>query len=120
MRNDHDSDHLEDRVNGQVVRNGGGGSGSALWRSICADVFNISVTLTNADHGAALGAALIAGASIGHFGDLAAVSATVVQAVKTVEPHPERAARYAEQYAVFRSLYPSLREQFHALGKILK
>jgi xylulokinase len=100
------------------LRLGGGGSRSALWRSICADVFNMPVTLTNADHGAALGAALLAGASIGHFGDLAAVSASVVQAVETVEPHPERAARYVEQYAVFRSLYPCLREQFHAVGKI--
>lgn len=97
------------------LRIGGGGSRSALWRQICADVLATPVTLTNAAHGAALGAALMAGAGIGHFRDLAAAADAVVQPIETIAPDPARAARYDAHYAVFRSLYSVLREPFRAL-----
>ena len=37
---------------------------------------------------------------------------------EVTEPDPARAARYDELYAVYRSLYGSLRDQMHELGRV--
>jgi xylulokinase len=98
------------------LRLGGGGARSPLWRQIMADVLRMPVTLTNADHGAALGAALIAGAGIGHFRDLAEASAAIVHPTATIDPDPHTADRYDELYGTYRALYLSLREHFKAVA----
>jgi xylulokinase len=98
------------------LRLGGGGARSPLWRRIMADVLNMPVTLTNADHGAALGAALIAGAGLGHFRDLAEASAAIVHPTATIDPSPANSARYDELYTTYRALYVSLREHFKAVA----
>lgn len=100
------------------LRLGGGGSRSPLWRTIFADALGLPVTITDAQEGAALGAALMAGVGVGRFADLAAASASAVRIVAVIAPQPERAARYAELYNVYRELYGSLREPFAALARM--
>ncbi|HEU4325157.1 MAG TPA: xylulokinase [Roseiflexaceae bacterium] len=97
------------------VRLGGGGSRSPLWCQIMADVLGAPVELTDAEHGAALGAALIAGVGAGAFPDLEQAAALAVHPTATLAPDPERAARYDALYPLFRGLYPSLRAHFAAL-----
>lgn len=91
------------------LRVGGGGSRSALWRAIMADVLGMPVTLTDADQGAAHGAALIAGAGIGLLPDLEQISAAVVRPVAVSEPDSARAGRYEEQFARYQALYAAVR-----------
>jgi xylulokinase len=43
------------------IRLTGGGSNSALWRQICADIFNTPVVCLSSSEGAALGAAIQSG-----------------------------------------------------------
>ncbi len=97
------------------LRLGGGGSRSPLWCQIMADVLGAPVELTDAQHGAALGAALIAGVGVGAFSDLEHAAAQAVRLTATLVPDPARAARYDALYPLFQGLYPSLRAHFAAL-----
>jgi len=99
------------------LRLGGGGSRSPLWSSIFADVLGLPIALTDAQEGAALGAALLAGVGIGHFPDLAAATAATVRVTHIIAPQPEHTARYDELYAIYQGLYGSLREHFDALAR---
>lgn len=95
----------------------GGGSRSPLWRQILADVLGLPVTHRDHDHGAALGAAFAAGMGTGVFGSWDAVAGLSATAGRT-EPDPRTAGRYAELYAVYRSLYPALLGQQHTLARL--
>jgi len=95
---------------------GGGGSRSPVWRSIFADVLGTPVVLTDAEQGAALGAALLAGVGIGQFRDLAEATRATVRITDTIEPNLERAATYDALYGVYHELYASLRDHFKALA----
>jgi len=98
------------------VRMGGGGSRSHLWRGIFADVLGVPVVLNDAEQGAALGAALLAGLGIGHFANVAEATKLAVRVIDRHEPDAEHVARYDEAYLMYRALYTSLREQFRALA----
>lgn len=59
----------------QTIRLTGGGSNSAVWRQICADVFGCPVVTMKSAEGAALGAAIQALAAAQGGGDVAALAA---------------------------------------------
>jgi xylulokinase len=95
----------------------GGGSRSALWRQIIADVLAMPVVRRDHRSGAAVGAAFAAGMGagvLGSWGDIARLAG----AGETVRPAPGTAQRYDDLYAVYRSLYPALLSQQHALARV--
>ncbi len=94
----------------------GGGSRSALWRQIIADVLGLPVRRSNHPGGAALGAAFAAGMATGVFGSWDAIGELATVADRT-EPDPGTAQRYGELYGVYRSLYPALIGQQHTLAR---
>jgi xylulokinase len=96
----------------------GGGARSALWLALQADVYGRAVRRTEVDEGPAYGAALLAGVACGAFADAEEASAQVRLRAEVTEPDAARAARYDELYAIYRSLYGSLREQMHELGRV--
>jgi xylulokinase len=73
----------------------GGGSRSALWRQILADVYGMRVVKTNVDQeAAALGAAAIAAVGVGLWADFSRIDAVhVVDSAH--EPRPEAVRAYA-------------------------
>ncbi len=79
----------------------GGGSRSALWRQIFADVYGMRVVKTNVDQdAAALGAAAVAAVGLGLWKDFSPVDG--VHATEAVaEPRPEAVAAYARLMRVF-------------------
>jgi xylulokinase len=95
------------------VRISGGGSRSALWRRIMADVFDSTVVTVNVTHGAAYGAALLAGVGAGLFESVPEACARVVRETGETRPGDDRAA-YGEMYGIYRSLYPSLASSFRS------
>jgi xylulokinase len=99
------------------VRATGGGSRSALWLQLQADVYGCPIRRTDVDEGPAYGAALLAGVAAGVFADVAEASASVRLRESVVEPDPDRVRRYDELYAIFSSLYPALRSAMHALAR---
>lgn len=100
------------------VRVSGGGARSMLWRQILADVLNAELITVNTTEGAAFGAALLAGVGTGIWSSVdAACNATVKQTGGT-QPNASNVKLYQQGYAVYRQLYPSLRQISYDLSEI--
>jgi xylulokinase len=95
------------------VRVSGGGAKSAFWRQMLADVFNRRVAVLETQEGSAYGAALLAMAGTGAFASVEEACRATVREVESIEPRREEAARYAEEHAAYKSLYPALRPLYH-------
>ena len=101
----------------QQVRISGGGAKSPLWRQILADVFNADIVTVNTTEGAAYGAALLAAVGAGAFDSVESACEQVIQVLDSTKPG-ENTAVYDKYYAVYRSLYPDLKERFAELSKL--
>ncbi len=95
----------------------GGGGKSPLWRRILADVLGVPIARLNVDEGPAYGAALLAGAGVGIWPNVAEASDAVVTPVETVEPG-EASDGYQARYRIFRSLYAALRDSFREAAAV--
>jgi xylulokinase len=97
------------------IRATGGGSTSALWRRILADVLETTVVTTTTSEGAAHGAAMLAAVGVGWFPTVEEACRRFVAVGERVDPS-SAADVYRERYAQYRSLYPALVTTFHAMG----
>jgi xylulokinase len=91
------------------VRLGGGGSRSALWRQIQADVYGHAVETASAEEGAAYGAAILAAVGIGRWPTVDAACDALVRSASVTVPQPEVVSAMHDQYAAYARLYPALR-----------
>jgi xylulokinase len=100
------------------LRGVGGPTHSPIWCQIIADATNQPLTVLKDNPGAPLGNVFLAAAGVGLIPDAgeAAVSAATVEHVYT--PNPGTVAHYAELFAVYKSLYPGLKEQFTAVSQL--
>lgn len=101
----------ESGVRPREIRVSGGGARSAVWRQMMADIFGEAVTACDSPHGAAMGAALLAGAASGVFRDVRSASRMVRTGVQRTEPGAA-AEVYPDLRARYRALYPALRDEF--------
>ena len=105
------------KVNRARVTNGG--ARSTLWKQIVADVLGLPLEQI-ADHpGSSLGAALIAGKSIGVFQDWAEIE-RFIHVASVVEPDRSHRARYDELFEIYRLVYERNRDLFPKLIVIRK
>jgi xylulokinase len=91
------------------IRLGGGGSRSALWRQIQADVYGQAVDTATADEGAAHGAAILAAVGIGRWPTVDAACDALVRGAAATKPRPEIVTLMNERYDAYTRLYPALR-----------
>jgi xylulokinase len=98
----------------EQVRATGGGSKSALWRRILADVLETAVATTTTSEGAAQGAAMLAAVGAGWFSTVGDACRQVVVVDERVDPSPT-ASGYREGYDRYRALYPALAPSFHSM-----
>ena len=95
----------------------GGGASSELWKQIIADACNKKVLCSETMEASSLGAAICAAAAIGWYPNAArAAEAMAGKITKINEPISQNVTRYAELMAIYRKLYPSLRESFSQLS----
>jgi xylulokinase len=94
-----------------------GGAVSKLWRQIITDVFNVPTVLVARRTGAPYGDAILAGVAAGIFADLG-VAKQWTHYIAQMEPDPARHARYAEYFALYRSLYRHVKEDFRTLAAL--
>lgn len=99
------------------VRISGGGSRSALWRQIMADVFNAEVATVNVSAGAAYGAAVIAAAGAGAFPSVEDAAAQLVRETGRTSPSQD-VGLYADSYHQYRMLYPALQREFRNIAML--
>jgi xylulokinase len=109
------SQELAGQVEAVIVT--GGGSESAVWRQIQADVFGLPLQRSLLTELSSVGAALIAGVGAGIYTDFAEATARVVQYGAVTEPDAARHARYEALYQQYLTLYPTLRADFHKLAR---
>ncbi len=104
---------------GQIsqVRISGGGSRSALWRQIIADVMDCELVTINVSEGACYGSALLAGVGAGIWSGVVEACNATIKIVKTTDPHQGSVQTYQELYPIYRSLYPMLKETFASLQR---
>jgi xylulokinase len=103
--------HLVETLGGKVesVRISGGGARSPFWRQTLANILGKRVVCLETQEGSAYGAALLALAGTSGVSDIRDISGRAVKEVDAVEPDRDSQAVYAQGYARYRSLYPSLR-----------
>jgi xylulokinase len=93
----------------------GGGARSELWLQLKADITGVPVVAPRITEAASWGAALLAGLGAGHFASVAEAAEETVHLDRWFEPDPERAARYEERYALYREVYPALKDIHHRM-----
>ena len=93
------------------IRASGGGTASALWRQILADVLDAEIATVSTSEGAAYGAGLLAAVGAGWYPSVDAAVDALVTASVAAAPGPG-AAGYAEAHRLYRDLYPALEPLF--------
>jgi autoinducer 2 (AI-2) kinase len=86
---------------------GGGAARSPLWGQILADVLGRPVQVPRVTQATALGAAILAGAGVGAFGDAAASATALAIGGLVHEPDPTTAPAYDEAFRRWRAAYAS-------------
>jgi xylulokinase len=95
------------------VRLGGGGSRSALWRQIQADVYGHTVDTATVEDGAAYGAAILAAVGIGRWPTVDEACDALVRCATVTAAHSEVVRAMNDRYAAYTALYPALRRLTH-------
>lgn len=95
----------------------GGGSHSAVWRQIVADVLGISISMPRITD-ASFGAALVAAVGVGAFPDLPTAAARTVSIVAQHEPDAARHEHYQTLHAIYRDAARALFDINHRLSAI--
>jgi xylulokinase len=97
------------------IRASGGGTASALWRQILADVLDVELATVDTTEGAAYGAGLLGAVGAGWYPSVGAAAAANVHATPVASPGPD-ASRYREVHGEYRDLYPALSPTFRRLA----
>lgn len=93
----------------------GGGAKSDKWLQIKADIFGVPIIRPEIAEAGALGAAILAGLGTGVFASAREGVAQFVRRDRVFEPDAGRHALYAGRMALYRQLYPAIRELLRKL-----
>ncbi len=93
----------------------GGGSRSALWKRIMANVLGIPLVTVATEQGPGYGGAILAMVAAGQFPSVQAACNSLVFTAHTVEPDLALTALYEERYQQFRQIYPACKTLFGRL-----
>jgi sugar (pentulose or hexulose) kinase len=96
----------------------GGGTRSALWLQIIADVAGLPIHLPEVADAVSLGTAMCAAVGAGVFKDLPAAGADMVRLASSIEPDPAASMVYDEGYRRYRETYTALAPLFHAAAAL--
>ena len=93
----------------------GGGARSPLWRMMLANILNIPLDIPQTEEGPGYGGAMLAMVGCGMYNSVSECADALVSVRETIEPDPDIAARYEEQYQKFSRIYPALKGVFSVL-----
>ncbi|MBD3307689.1 hypothetical protein GF339_14735 [candidate division KSB3 bacterium] len=100
------------------IRSVGGGTQSALWNQIKADVLGLPILIPETSVGAPFADAFLVGMGLGIYTDVKATLHQMIRIKARYEPNQDNHALYNELYGIFRSIYENLRTDFDRLAKI--
>lgn len=90
------------------IRSLGGGSKSAIWNQIKADICQIPLESVTSVEAASLGAAVLAGKAVGIFDDIQTAVDSMVQVKNRTLPDAGEKVVYDEGYAMYQKLFRDL------------
>jgi xylulokinase len=93
----------------------GGGSKSRIWMQIKADIMNRPIEVMEVNEAGCLGAALLAGVAAGTYASAHEATRTAVRSSRVYDPDNKSSRYYAERYALYSRLYPSLAPLLHVM-----
>ncbi len=93
-----------------------GGANSPMWRQIIADILNVECVLATSSKGAPVGNAVAAGVGVGIYKDYDVVKDWVKYG-DVHKPNAANHALYRKYYAIFRDLYPALKDHYVRLSE---
>ena len=96
----------------------GGGGSSPLWRQMLADLYGCPVKTTQNKEGPALGVALLAAVGAGIYSSVPEACRAVIKADKVQQPIAENTEKYEKVYALYRELYPALKQSYEKLAQL--
>jgi len=99
----------------QRLRATGGGAKSPFWLQLKADIFNKPMEVPTSSEGSCLGVAICAGVACGEYKNHREGVEACIQVQATYEPRPEMASAYDEKFALYRRIYPALKDLHHAM-----
>jgi len=103
----------------EQVRASGGGAKSEVWRQIQADVTGREHVLINVDEGPAFGVALLAGVGTGVYPSVEKACRDTIKVISATKPDSAKKAEYGRYYAVYRALYPALKDQYRRVSEVV-
>ena len=95
----------------------GGGARSDKWLQIMADIFGVPFSRPRITEAGVLGAAILAGLGTGVFATAREGVEQFVEHDRVFEPDAGRHAVYAGRMALYRQLFPAMRELLRQLGR---
>jgi xylulokinase len=104
----------------ESVQSVGGGTKSKVWTQVKADVLGIPVEVPCFGHGAAAGAALLAGMATDTWTDVETVRSKVSKQRDRFEPHPTLVPEYTDRLAHYRRLQevlPTVTKALHPTAR---
>lgn len=93
----------------------GGATRNSFWMQNKADVVGRPIEIPDVEEATPLGAAILAGIGVGLYQDENEAYRRVRRTGQTYHPDPQRNARYAEWFKIYRDLYPATRDVNHRL-----
>lgn len=96
------------------LRVNGGGARSPFWRQMIADIFGYPVVTVNSTDGPAYGAAVMAASGVTKR-SIPELCGEWIKVVTQTEPNREQQEKYEPLYAIYRSLYGTLKSTMHQL-----
>jgi len=94
----------------------GGGAKSDSWLQSKADILGVDLHALSVSEAGCLGAAMLAGTAIGVFPSLQDAVDQLVSVRKVFEPREEKRGPYDKAFAVYRKIYPAIRQVNHAIA----
>jgi len=85
-----------------------------------ADVYNHEVEIVEAEEGAAYGAAILAGVGAKAWASVDEACAATVRVAQRIAPDPRASELMRRNYALYRRIYPALREAFETTSEELR
>ena len=93
----------------------GGGAKSPLWRTMLANILNITLDIPQTEEGPGYGGAILAMVGCGLYPTVQACTDALVKTTKSIAPDPALASRYEKKYQQFKEIYPATKNLFKIL-----
>ncbi|MCJ7829820.1 MAG: FGGY family carbohydrate kinase [Desulfobacterales bacterium] len=105
-------------LNIQQLRIGGAAASSRVWNQIIADILGKTVVSLTRSHTEVLGAAVLAGVSVGAYTDYPQALERIVAVAEEFPPDLEAHAAYERLFPIYKELYLDVAPYFERLAKL--